>query len=83
MKKTKLKSVKILFYSKVKSVSVDGLRHSGYQLSEARGDVVTATSTEIARSSNETLRHNYARVSRVIETTTKIVIKSIAPIIFS
>lgn len=69
MKKTKLKSVKILFYSKVKSVSVDGLRHSGYQLSEARGDVVTATSTEIARSSNETLRHNYARVSRVIETT--------------
>lgn len=72
--KTKLKSVKILFYSKVKSVSVDGLRHSGYQLSEARGDVVTATSTEIARSSNETLRHNYARVSRVIETTKKLLL---------
>lgn len=70
----KLKSVKILFYSKVKSVSVDGLRHSGYQLSEARGDVVTATSTEIARSSNETLRHNYARVSRVIETTKKLLL---------
>lgn len=74
MKKIKLKSVKILFYSKVKSVSVDGLRHSGYQLSEARGDVVTATSTEIARSSNETLRHNYARVSRVIETTKKLLL---------
>lgn len=74
MKKTKLKSVKILFYSKVKSVSVDGLRHSGYQLSEARGDVVTATSTEIARSSNETLRQNYARVSRVIETTKKLLL---------
>lgn len=74
MKKTKLKSVKILFYSKVKSVSVDGLRHSGYQLSEARGDVVTATSTEIARSSNETLRHNYARVLRVIETTKKLLL---------
>lgn len=74
MKKKKLKSVKILFYSKVKSVSVDGLRHSGYQLSEARGDVVTATSTEIARSSNETLRHNYARVSRVIETSKKLLL---------
>lgn len=63
------KSVKILFYSKVKSVSVDLLRHPGCQLSEARGDVVTATSTEIVRSSDETLRHNYARASRVIKTT--------------
>lgn len=31
--KQNLKSVKILFYSKVKSVSVDVLGHSGYQLS--------------------------------------------------
>lgn len=72
--KNKIKKCQNSVLLKVKSVSVDGLRHSGYQLSEARGDVVTATSTEIARSSNETLRHNYARVSRVIETTKKLLL---------